>query len=291
MSAICTGMYYACALLTTGGVQCWGANNFGQLGDGTSVMRATPAYAVGLTSGVTDIACGGSTTCALQGTAMKCWGSNYKGGLGDGTTTDRNVPQGVQNMGGGVVGISVSSLGHTCSILSPQMAVYCWGVNENGQLGDRFAFTQDQFMQYLWTPGSGNVKVIPTGSTVSKVLATWSNTCVVANDAVYCWGSNTAGQMGDNTTTSRPTASPVLGLGSMSASLEAQAPFVRTLTAPARAAGALVSFSLYMSHGCAILSSACLCCDCVAPSLLALTPRLQLAVELCCAGVRTTAAS
>lgn len=211
VSAMCVGSYHTCALLTTGGVQCFGYNYYGQLGDGTTVNpRLTPVFATGLTSGVTAITCGLLSTCALQGTAVKCWGNNERGAVGDGTITSRSVPTGVLNMGGGVAAVSMGSR-HTCSMMLDG-PVYCWGINDIGELGDGAAFTDSSYARFTMSPGL--VAVLPSGRTVTQVVASVSNTCVVADGGVYCWGDNLEGQLGDNTTTARPTASAVLGVSS-----------------------------------------------------------------------------
>jgi alpha-tubulin suppressor-like RCC1 family protein len=84
--SVVSGEHHSCGLTTTGTVTCWGQNDRGQLGDGTRVERVSPVAVTtnGSTpiAGVTAIAAGGSTTCALIGGALECWGDNGFGGLG-----------------------------------------------------------------------------------------------------------------------------------------------------------------------------------------------------------------
>jgi len=83
--------HHSCVSTGWGEVKCWGSNDSGQLGDGTTTDRWIPVTSS--ISDVTAIATGESHTCVLTSSSeVKCWGNNMKGQLGDGTTTERHIP-------------------------------------------------------------------------------------------------------------------------------------------------------------------------------------------------------
>jgi alpha-tubulin suppressor-like RCC1 family protein len=91
--AISAGGASACALQTGGGVVCWGANNVGQLGDGSKTLRRVPVQVIGLGSGVRAISAGTATVCALMlDGGVRCWGDNADGELGNGTVSVSATP-------------------------------------------------------------------------------------------------------------------------------------------------------------------------------------------------------
>ena len=203
VAAIATGSYHTCALTTNGGVKCWGYNAGGQLGDNSTTSRLTPVDVSGLASGVAAIAAGLGHTCALTtGGAVKCWGNNSSGQLGDNSTANSMAPVDVSGLESGVGAITAGSA-HACA-LTMSAGVKCWGHNPDGQLGD--GFTTDRL-----TP----VDVVGLVSGVAAIGAGGSHTCAVTSGGgVKCWGRNSSGQLGDNSTTNRETPVDVSGLAS-----------------------------------------------------------------------------
>lgn len=129
---------HTCALLTDGTARCWGVNQDGQLGDGTTVGSAAPVVVEGL-AGVAQIAAGYDHTCALltDGTA-RCWGGNQAGQLGDGTTIMRTTPVAVMGLSGATQ-ITAGET-HTCAVLVDGTA-RCWGAGPLGNNVTSFSTT------------------------------------------------------------------------------------------------------------------------------------------------------
>jgi alpha-tubulin suppressor-like RCC1 family protein len=134
-STLALGGAHSCAIIS-GGVQCWGNNDFGgQLGDNTLTNSRTPVNVVGLTSAISAITAGSIHTCALTtGGSAKCWGNNNSGQLGDGTMSQRLTPVDVSGLTSGLSAIAAGG-DHTCA-LTATGGVKCWGFNGYGQLGD-----------------------------------------------------------------------------------------------------------------------------------------------------------
>jgi alpha-tubulin suppressor-like RCC1 family protein len=203
---VAAGSNHSCAITPASGVECWGDNQLGQLGDGTALVRWTPVAVAGLTSGVAAVSAGENTTCALTTAGgVKCWGSNWAGQLGDGTASDSLIPVSVTGLTSGVAAISVGSA-HACA-LTTAGAVKCWGANYSGQLGD--GSTTDSLVPV-------NVSGLTSG--IAAISAGGNSTCAVTvGGAAKCWGS----RVGDGTSENRLTPVNVTGLTSGVASISA----------------------------------------------------------------------
>ncbi len=94
VAAVSAGDYHRCALKSDGTLWCWGGNEQGELGNGTtSLFEPDPIQVDALGNHVTEVAVGNSYTCARQAESLLwCWGDNYYGQLGDGTTQAYSSP-------------------------------------------------------------------------------------------------------------------------------------------------------------------------------------------------------
>ena len=177
---------HSCAVVSGGGVKCWGANESGQLGDGTTIDRPFPADVVGLPWPAVGLTAGISHTCAFSTDgAVACWGGNSHGQVGDGTTTPRLTPAVVPGLSA-VVEMS-AAIEHTCA-LTAAGAMKCWGFNDAGQLGDG---TQADRPSPVDVQGlASGVTSIATGGAPSPsfVFGAFSKTCAVAAGVMKCWG-------------------------------------------------------------------------------------------------------
>jgi alpha-tubulin suppressor-like RCC1 family protein len=193
--AVSAGYDHACALTATGTVECWGANDSGQLGDGSATDRAAPV-AVSLPAPASQVASGYSHTCALAAGRVYCWGDNAFGEIGDGTTTGRRLPVLVDGLpeiafvGAGGAGLTSVSAAHTCAIATTG-STYCWGSNGSGQLGNGGT-----------APGlrPALVSALGPGVRPDRVACGGRHTCALAGGAVQCFGANDSGQLGIGST-------------------------------------------------------------------------------------------
>jgi alpha-tubulin suppressor-like RCC1 family protein len=132
--AISVGANFTCAHMPDHTVQCWGDNEHGQLGDGTTTFRASPVPVPNLNN-VTEVSAGYEYACAVQSTGgVQCWGDNTSGQLGNAIASMSSTPSPI----GGLIEATAVSAGayFGCAFLPWGAGVRCWGDNSFEQLGD-----------------------------------------------------------------------------------------------------------------------------------------------------------
>ncbi len=245
IASIAAGATHSCAIGASGGAMCWGANDGGQLGDGTTVQRASPVAVAGLV-GASKIAAGYRKSCAL-GTAgwVKCWGAGV-----DPTNTSPN-PTDVAGLASGVADLAAGQY-HWCAVMATA-GMKCWGPNTRGELGDGTVVGSRDPVDVTGIPagvratalgasftcallassgvqcwgdnfygelGAANPKEYNVAARIASLANALSisagrdHSCaLVAGGVVKCWGNNGFGQLGDGTRTNRGAPADVAGLG------------------------------------------------------------------------------
>lgn len=209
-SAVWAGGTHACARDGDARLWCWGANEYGQLGLGTTSPRSEPGATMPVRiEGVrapSDAGLGVAHTCVLDESGrVACWGANGAGQLGDGTRELRSLPATVVGLPDGPARDVSAGDRHSCAIVGE--SAYCWGWNERGQVGDGAICAPDE--------GDCVERVAPArvalDGRIDAIDAGAQHTCALRAGEVWCWGANDVGQLGDGTRTS--TARPVLARG------------------------------------------------------------------------------
>jgi alpha-tubulin suppressor-like RCC1 family protein len=181
-----TGDAHTCGVTTDNRAYCWGVNNYGRLGDGTTSERLTPVAVVGGLP-FRQISAGVNHTCGVTTDFRAfCWGWNNGGQLGDGTRTSRLQP--VRVAGGKLFRTVEAGFMHSCGMSYPDNRAFCWGIGGSGQLGDG-------------TGASHSTPVAVVGALqFRQVTVGYNHSCgVTTANWAYCWGDNQYGQVGDST--------------------------------------------------------------------------------------------
>ena len=197
--AIDAGTMHTCALLSTGTVKCWGSNFGGQIGDGTTTDRRTPVTVTGLSS-VTSITVGSTHSCAVLSTgAVRCWGMNQYGEIGNGSSVGLVLTPVAVTGVSGATALS-AGVGFTCALLNTG-TVRCWGLNNDGQIGDTTTVNR------------------PTATTVSSLTGVVALTsgnvhscALLSTSEIKCWGRNESGQLGNQSVIRSSTPVTVIEL-------------------------------------------------------------------------------
>jgi alpha-tubulin suppressor-like RCC1 family protein len=144
---------------------------------------------------ITAIATGTSHSCAIADGAAYCAGSGGLGQLGNGANLKSLIPVAVK-ADGALAGKTVTAIAagsnHSCAIADG--TAYCWGHNSAGQLGNGTATNSN-------VPTAVKADGVLAGKTVTSITVGSNHSCVVADEAAYCWGYNYSGQVGNSSTT------------------------------------------------------------------------------------------
>lgn len=202
VARVAAGGLHTCALTPDGNAKCWGANDKGQLGDGTQEQRPSPVDVNHLDARIAVIDTGQNHTCArTRDKRVQCWGTNDTGQLGDGTKAQRLQPVEVEGLDEKVTAISTGGE-YTCA-LTVEKGVKCWGSNRYGQLGDGTRAKQRLLP----------VQVSGLDNGIAEISAGYGHACArTQGNRVKCWGRNREGQLGDSTTKKRLAPVEVTGL-------------------------------------------------------------------------------
>jgi alpha-tubulin suppressor-like RCC1 family protein len=197
--SIAAGGAHSVAVDKNGQAWAWGSLSNGQLGInvGGFTSRRTPVAVVGVTKTFCSISAGRFFSVAIDKNGQAWgWGQNGAGTLGDNTTTQRNTPVSVAGLSKTFCKISAGVFLHVVAIDKNGQA-WGWGSNADGQLGDNSETHRN-------TP----VSVAGLSKTFCEISAGGNHSVAVdKNGQVWSWGSNTNGELGNDTNTS--TATPV----------------------------------------------------------------------------------
>jgi alpha-tubulin suppressor-like RCC1 family protein len=198
---VSAGGDHTCGIRSDDRAYCWGANDYGQLGNGTTTASTRPVPVVGPVPFVTTVA-GGTYSCAeaAPGGAWWCWGNNASGQLNTGDRSNRSIPVAVGiDLGSTTFPVLAAGEAHACQTANG--VIRCWGANGSGQLGGGDTTGHTGAVQVtgiaVTPPYPNNSVVISAGST---------HTCAEVDGSLWCWGSNAHGQLGVGDTTFRASA-------------------------------------------------------------------------------------
>lgn len=189
--------------IAPGGAFCWGRSDFGRLGvppderiTGCPTFRCewSPVLVRGGHT-FTHIAPGDRHACAVDDAGdVWCWGNGTQGQIGDGNTNDVNdMPIAIAGPANTTFVQVASGALHSCALTDAD-AVWCWGWNGSGQLGNGTTTQQTTPVQ---VSGSGTSPL-----DFRLIAAGGDNTCAInGSGAAYCWGEASSGALGDNNAT------------------------------------------------------------------------------------------
>jgi alpha-tubulin suppressor-like RCC1 family protein len=245
---VTVGYEFTCAIDSTSKLLCWGGNDWGTLGIGRRPAQTIPKTVASLKSPVAQLSAADQAFCVrtLEG-SVSCWGNSFYTIVGYGPQSVIAAPVTMTSLGTSAVDIASGGAGTSCAVLADggvwcwgmvsdqgvfarqpvpveisdlaparrvavgwghacaqtDDGVSCWGRNDLGQLGNG--------LKYLFAMVPGPVKGL--AAEVVQLASSYSHTCArMADGALWCWGDNSWGQLGDGTNTERLTPVQVAGL-------------------------------------------------------------------------------
>ncbi len=205
--SISAGYYHTCGVTRSGAVYCWGRNEQGETGNGSTTAHGAPAKVAGEFAGRTvSAAVEFDFSCAVgRDSTLACWGANCYGQLGVDSTSEQcgnpAMPCSTSPKSAKATGafLAVSAFfSHACAV-SASGDLSCWGSNDQGQLGNG-SESGSSLTPAPVTGGSG-YKAVVTGRQFSCALT--------ADGAAKCWGRNAEGQLGSGDAVTHSTPAPV----------------------------------------------------------------------------------
>ena len=200
------GSFVLAALDNDGQTWTWGYNTNGNLGDNTVTDRSSPVSVVGGYQFVTISANTGNFSALDMSGFAWTWGGTHNGSLGNNLDSNSSSPVSVV---GGVNFVAIDG----AVAIDTNNNCWAWGNNDNGQLGNGTTTNTSSPVGMLGAPGSkGNTVAVASFNRRSDMVTDSSHTLTLDSDG-YCYavGKNNAGQLGDNTTTSRSSPISVIG--------------------------------------------------------------------------------
>jgi alpha-tubulin suppressor-like RCC1 family protein len=201
VTGLATAEHHACAIVSGGTVKCWGKNDEGQLGNGSTAESLLPTPIASLTD-IVQVVAASRFSCAIeQAGQVHCWGANTLGQLGTGSANAAPNPSPAVTAVSDAIAIWVG-YEHACAVRRSG-EVKCWGAAGNGQVGSGVVPDDASIPKPTAVVGVADGLDVSTGGDHSCTTT--------ASGAVLCWGSNSLGQLGNGTTARAYAAVPVTG--------------------------------------------------------------------------------
>jgi alpha-tubulin suppressor-like RCC1 family protein len=197
---VSAGQYHSLGVRADGTTWAWGNNNYGRLGDNSTVGKSSPVSVIGGFTDWTQVSAGSVHSLGIRenGTAW-AWGCNNQGNLGDNTTVAKSSPVSVVGGFTDWVQVSVGST-HNLGVRANGTA-WGWSTGGYGRLGDNTTINKSSPVSVV----GGFTDWVQVGAGYGHGLG------VRANGTAWAWGNNTSGRLGDNTAIAKSSPVSVVG--------------------------------------------------------------------------------